>query len=107
MIVNIKDRNIELKNTFRSLIIYEEITGVSFKGNGMKEILIYFYSVIVGSDKDANIDFDEFIDWLDANEDVFNEFVNWMVEVSKKNNYISKNDNENQSDEESGLKKNN
>lgn len=101
MEIEIKDRKVELKNTFRSLIIYEEITGDSFHGRGIKETLIYFYSVIMGSDKDLNIDFDEFMDWLDENPESLNLFIDWLQEVSRKNNQFAKS-----GDGESEVKKN-
>ena len=43
MIVNIKGNEIELKYTFRSMMIYEKIVGESFQPNGITEVIVYLY----------------------------------------------------------------
>lgn len=79
MIVKIKDAEVELKNTFRAMIIYEAIAEKAFKPNGLSELLIYFYSVIMASKKDVDITFDEFMDWVDDNPSSIAEFTDWMM----------------------------
>ena len=44
MKVTIKNKEIELRYSFRSMMIYEKITGTSFNPKGVTEIMIYFYS---------------------------------------------------------------
>ena len=83
MKINIKDKEIELKKTFRSYIIFESITDKIFAPKTMSDVATYFYSVVLASDKDINLTFDEFIDWLDENENALNDFEQWLTEISK------------------------
>lgn len=83
MKIKIQDKEIELKKTFRSYVIYESITDKIFNPKTMSDIITYFYSVVLASDKDINLTFDEFIDWLDENEDALNDFEQWLTEISK------------------------
>ena len=91
MKININGNEIALKYSFRAMIIFEKITGTTFSGNGITEILIYFYATILGSDKNNSITFDEFMDWLDENPDMINEFSKWLSKVIDRNAYINKN----------------
>ena len=83
MKINIKDKEIELKKTFRSYVIYESITDKIFAPKTMSDIINYFYSVVLDSYKDMNITFDEFIDWLDENENALNDFEQWLTKINE------------------------
>lgn len=93
MTININGKDIELKNTFRSLIIYENITGEVFTPNTITNILLYFYSVVMACDKDSTMSFDDFTSWLDDNQQELNNFTNWLVTINNKNSYLSSKDN--------------
>ena len=73
MKIKIQEKEIELKKTFRSYIIFESITDKIFAPKTMSDVVTYFYSVVLASEKDINLTFDEFIDWLDENENALNE----------------------------------
>lgn len=92
MIINIKNREVELKYTFRSMIIYEKITGESFQPKGVTEVLIYLFSTIVASSKGIDLTFEEFIDYADENPKIVNEFNEWLLSIFNKNEYIGQND---------------
>lgn len=83
MKITINNHEIELKKTFRSYIIFESITDKIFAPKTMSDVVTYFYSVVLASDKDINLTFDEFIDWLDDNENALNDFEQWLTEISK------------------------
>lgn len=83
MKINIKDKEIELKKTFRSYIIFESITDKIFAPKTMSDVATYFYSVVLASDRNLELTFDEFIDWLDENENALNDFEQWLTEISK------------------------
>ena len=83
MKINIKDKEIELKKTFRSYVIYESITDKIFNPKTMSDIITYFYSVVLASDKDINLTFDDFIDWLDENANALNDFEKWLTEINE------------------------
>ena len=92
MIINIKNKEVELKYTFRSMIIYEKITGESFQPKGVTEVLIYLFSTIVASSKGIDLTFEEFIDYADENPNIVNEFNEWLLSIFNKNEYIGQND---------------
>lgn len=105
MKIQIKDKDIELKYSFRAMMVFEEITGNSFSFKGVKDLIIYFYCTIVASDKDLDLDFDYFMDWLDSNPEELNNFTEWVVSHNKKNTYIRQNQETDEGDGE--IKKNN
>lgn len=105
MKIQIKDKYIELKYSFRAMMLFEEITKESFNLRGMKDLIVYLYSTIIASDKDLDLDFEMFMDWLDSNPDVLNEFGEWVLNHGKKNEpFRTKNESP---EEDSELKKNN
>lgn len=84
MKINIKDRDIELKYTFRAHILYENITGENFAPTGLTSIINFYYSTIMANDRDINLEYDEFLDFLDANPETLKEFSGWLVSNIKK-----------------------
>lgn len=95
MTVNINGKNITLKYSFRALIIYEKITNEVFAPKNLTNILIYFYSTIMASDKECTLTFESFTDWLDANPIEMDNFSKWLNEVAGRNGYINGNTDEN------------
>lgn len=92
MKINIKDHEIELKYSFRSLIVYEEIMGETLTvPESLKEILVLFYSIVLSSSKGALQDFtwDDFMDWLDDNPTMTIDFTQWLKNVLEAQNMIT------------------
>jgi len=89
MNIHLEGKDIELKYTFRSMIIYEKIMGQSFSPKGITEILVYFYSTILASNKDVTLTYESFIDWLDENPAYLTEFSQWLNNTLSRNSYIS------------------
>ena len=81
MEIVIKNKTIDLKYTFRALMIYENITQKSFNPKGISDVVVFFYSVVVASTKDTTLSFDDFIDWLDDNATAINEFSVWLTSI--------------------------
>lgn len=92
MKVNLENKEIELKYGFRAMIVYEKIMDTSFAPKGLTEILVFFYSVIVASDKDndINLTYDGFMDWLDENPEKVGEFSEWLNSVLTKQSQFKK-----------------
>lgn len=78
MKIKIKDLEITLKNSFRSLIIYEAMTKKTFKPETITDVIVYFFSVISASANPQQVDWDDFMDWLDENPNAIAEFQNWL-----------------------------
>lgn len=81
MKIKIKEKEIELKYSYRALMIYENIQKQSFNPKTLSDIIVFFYSVVVSSAKDRNILFDDFMDWLDENPNIITEFSNWLQSI--------------------------
>ena len=75
-----KFEDLNLRKTLRAHILYEQIMGHPFSGeDGLNGMVVLFYSFIMGSNRQANIDYNDFLDWLDDHEAMLVEFTNWMV----------------------------
>lgn len=84
MKLNYKGKEYELKYSFRGMMIYENITNKSFAPNGLSDIIIFFYSCLLGATKGQEvIKYDDFIDWLDENPIELENFSNWLIEIMK------------------------
>lgn len=79
MKIKIKDLEITLKNSFRSLIIYEAMTKKTFKPETITDVIVYFFSVISASASPQQVDWDDFMDWLDNTPSAIAEFQNWLT----------------------------
>ena len=94
MKIKINDKEIELKQTIRSLLMFENIKGETYFPKTLNDILLYIYCVVVSSSKDYTLDYDAFIDWIDENPNEL-EKINMFLEQTQENqNNIKKNKNE-------------
>lgn len=79
MKITIKDKEIELKQSLRALIMYENITDKSFEPKSFQDILTFLYCIVLTSSKDYSlITFDEFIDYIDDNHQVLSDMTKWL-----------------------------
>lgn len=86
--MNIKDINnfedLNLRQTFRSHIIYEQIMGETFSArHGLNGIIMFFYSNVVACNPDMECDYDVFMDWLDDHPEMVSRFSDWYISVNK------------------------
>lgn len=80
----VQDKEINIKYSFKGFMAYEQITGESFKPQGLSEIITLFYSMVMTSNNNLTITFDEFIDWLDENPEKLSEFSIFLAENVKR-----------------------
>lgn len=90
MTITIKNKTVELRYTMRAMMIYEKIQGATFSPKGLTDVITFFYSCVIGSDKNLVLTFDEFIDWLDEHNEALVEFTEWLNGVISKNSFIKK-----------------
>ena len=83
MEITIKDKTIKLKKTFRSLIAYEAAMQKPFNPTTITESIMYFYCVIIASDQELELTYDEFMDWLDNTPTALQEFTQWLIRQSE------------------------
>lgn len=102
MTIKIKDREVTLKYSFRALMLYENIQKKSFNPETTTDVLVFMFCVIMGSDKDIDLDFNEFLDMVDENPNLVIEFSNWLTFEINKSNMLSP---EEEEDEKKKVKK--
>ena len=90
MEINIKNKTITLKRTFRSLIAYESATGKAFNPKTVTESIMYFYCVIIASDMELELTYDEFMDWLDDNTTALQDFTQWLISQTEIESKLTK-----------------
>ena len=91
MKIQIKNQEIELKNKMRSLLIYEQITNKTFNPQTVTDMILYFYSVILACKPDIDLTFNELMDIIDDEPELFTSFQEWLVNEGKKNNIFEDN----------------
>ena len=90
MKVTIKEQEVTLRYSMRALFQYENITGQSFNPKTLQDFCTFFYCVLVSSNKDLDLTFDDFIDEvIDPNPQVMNCFAEWLNSTMQKNNFLS------------------
>ena len=83
MEITINNKKVTLKKTFRSVIAYEQATKKTFNPTTVSETIMFFYCVVIASDSELEITFDDFINWLHENETAIKEFTEWLVKVNE------------------------
>lgn len=83
MKVVIKEEEIELKKTLRSYMMFESITDKAFAPKTLTDMITYFYCVVMSSHKGLELQFDEFISWLDENDGIMPQFTKWLAGVNE------------------------
>lgn len=90
MKVQIKDQEITLKFTFRSMMMFENVTGNSLDPKTLTDIITYFYCVVLSSERNVDLSFEDFIDWVDDNPNCIKEFTQWLTTNVTNNNKLKK-----------------
>ena len=99
MKINIEGKNYTLKNTIRSLFIYEKIANKQFDGKNLIDYYILFYSNLLANNPDEfNLTFDEFIEINDQDINLFNQFIDFITKSNEVNNQLIDKDKEEEND---------
>ena len=81
MNIKIQGKDVELKRSLRSMIFYESLAGKPFEPKQLVDIITYFYSVVMSSERTLTITLDEFVDLLDENPQLLIDFSTWLAKV--------------------------
>lgn len=81
MKVIVKEKEYELKYSFKALLLFEEITGQSFQPKTTKDFLIFFYSIILSVSGLDDYSWEEFINMIDEEPWLINEFSEWITNI--------------------------
>lgn len=90
MKISVKGDTIELKRTFRSLLLFENITDRVFSVTSTTDVLTYFYCCVLASKVDLELEFNEFIEILDEQPNLLQEFQEWIVKTNDIQESVSK-----------------
>lgn len=92
MKITIKDKEIELRQSLRSLIMYENLTEKAFEPKTFQDILTFLFCIVLTSSKNYSlITFDEFIDFIDENHQVLVDMTKWLNDEFAVNGILKKN----------------
>lgn len=72
-----------LKNSLRNHFIFEEITGHNFNVNKTFDWIAFFYSTLLGNNEKFGMEFNDFVSLCDEQPEVFTEFQQFIVDISK------------------------
>ena len=84
MEISIKDTVYKLRYSIRALFVFEQVTGYAFKMETLMETYIFFYSMLLSSNPDCPLTFDEFIDECDSNPELIVGFNKYITDVFTK-----------------------
>ena len=88
--IKIKDTEYNIKYTLRALFIFEQITGKPFKVETLLDNYILYYSMILASNQDKVLDWNDFIDSLDENPKLLLELNKAIKEQNNFDNIFNK-----------------
>lgn len=81
--VIINGKEYAVKYTIRALFIFEQITGKPFKIETLLDNYIFFYSMLLASNRDNVLQWDDFLDALDADRTLFQKLNDIVAEQEK------------------------
>lgn len=85
--VEIRNKKYIIKQSFRSYLLYEEMTGRQIgEVTSMKDVLTLLYCTLKGCNKDFEYSFDEYIDIIDEDPTIFDKFNEFNLSVIDKPN---------------------
>ena len=87
--IEINGKNYKLKYTIRSLFIWEQITGKSFKIENMLDNYIFFYSMILANNPDEILEWDDYINAMDEDPTLLKRMSDIIEEQQKKDNLFT------------------
>lgn len=73
--IKIREKEYQIKQSFRTYMLFEELSGKQIgEIETMKDNIMLIYCTFKGCNKNFEFSFDEFIDILDENPEIFSEF---------------------------------
>lgn len=88
MVINKKEY--KMKYTFRALMLFEQITNKMFTIESLSDELIFFYCILLASNPDNTMTFDEFMDYIDEDPTLLTQFQQFLTDEAIKRNVYRK-----------------
>lgn len=95
--VTINGVDYKIKYTIRALFIMEQITGKPFQVTTLLDNYIFFYSMILANNPDNILKWDDFIDALDNDPNLFKQLTEIGNSFTKKDSMFQQDDEDGES----------
>ena len=102
MKVKIKDTEFEVKYTLRAMMMWEAITGKRFEIVTITDQWVFYYALLLASNPETNITFEDFIEACDDDPGIFIQFSEFINVESKKRNIFKTDDDGSDAEKKSG-----
>lgn len=79
MEISINEKTYKVKYGFKALMMYERIVGGAFDPKTLGDILTFFFCCVLAGG--AEITYEQFLDALDEDPDLVNEFSLWLKDT--------------------------
>jgi len=87
IIIKIQDREYIVKKSYRSLMLFEEMSGrnIDEMKDSVNDLMLLFYCILKANNRDIfQYSFDEFIDVIDEHPDSVEVFNKYLLDEAKK-----------------------
>lgn len=81
--VNINGKDYQIKQTIRSLFLWEQIAGRPFEVKTTLDNYLYYYCLILANNKECDLDWDAFLDAIDNDPSIIIEITKALADLSK------------------------
>ncbi len=89
MNITIKERQIELKNKMRAMLIYESILNKPFSPSTATDMMVYLYSIILANVPDIELSFNDMLNEVDRDETILKDFYIWLEKEKEKDSIFN------------------
>ena len=88
----INGKKYNIKYTIRALFIWEQIANKNFKIETMLDNYLFFYSMILANNKEEVLDWDDFLNAIDEDPNLFKRMSDIVEEQQKKDTLFTNED---------------
>ena len=89
MKITINKKQYKVKYTIRALFIFEQITGKPFNISTLFDNYLFFYCLLLANNPDNVIEWEEFIDAIDSDKDLYQQLSKAVTDYQKQDNLLS------------------
>ena len=89
MNITINKKQYKVKYTIRALFIFEQITGKPFNISTLFDNYLFFYCLLLANNPDNVIEWEEFIDSIDSDKDLYQQLSKAVTDYQKQDNLLS------------------
>ena len=89
MNITINKKQYKVKYIIRALFIFEQITGKPFNISTLFDNYLFFYCLLLANNPDNVIEWEEFIDAIDSDKDLYQQLSNALTDYQKQDNLLS------------------